>query len=208
MQWDGVHVLVQRAKTGEERAWQELHTLVRPYLVRSAQRLLGPDWPHESVSDLLQSTWLRAWQGLECFRGGTNDAETGALLRAWLGRTLKNVRCNDRRFAEAACRRLPAGSRRMSASGGDSTSSTYRAELPGEQPTPSANVRANERQSLIQDALNELSDAKDREIIRLRFFQELSLAQIAKQLGWSYDDIRDRFHRSLRRLESKLKGLQ
>ena len=42
---DGVHALVQRAKDGDERAWQDLHTLLQPYLLRLARDALGPAWP-------------------------------------------------------------------------------------------------------------------------------------------------------------------
>ena len=73
MQWDGVHDLVLRAKAGDELAWQELCELAQPYLYRLAQRALGPDRPSQSVSELLQGTWLRAWQGIEGFRGGRRN---------------------------------------------------------------------------------------------------------------------------------------
>ena len=80
-------------------------------------------------------------------------------------------------------------------------------DLRAAQPSPSTNLRAEERTTIVQEALSQLSDPKDREIIRLSFFEDLSLAQIGKHLQLSYDDVRSRFHGSLKRLGPKLKGL-
>jgi RNA polymerase sigma factor (sigma-70 family) len=169
MQWEGVHALVQLAKTGDEQAWQRLCAMAQPYLLRLAQRSLGPDWPTQSVSDLLQGTWLRAWQGMAGFRGGNNDTETGPLLRDWLARTLKNVRSNDRRFAQAARRKMPPGTVSVDAANGDSAAGGF--DLRAVQPSPSTNLRAEERTTIVQQALSQLSDPKDREIIRLSFLR-------------------------------------
>jgi RNA polymerase sigma factor (sigma-70 family) len=207
MHWDGVHALILRARDGDEQAWEALHALVQPYLLRLARRTLGPAWPEQSVSDLLQGTWLRAWQGLEGFRGGADDDETGLLFRAWLGRTLRNVSSNDRRARVATRRKPPSGTVSLDANRpGDSTGNPG-LDPPADGSTPSANLRAQERNSAIHEALTRFTDVKDREIVRLRFFEEMSLAQIAKRLQVSYDEVRERFHKSLRRLESSLKEL-
>ena len=51
------------------------------------------------------------------------------------------------------------------------------------------------------------SGARDREIVRLCFFDGLSLRQIAERLQLSYDKVRQRYHRSLKVLERELGGL-
>jgi RNA polymerase sigma factor (sigma-70 family) len=201
---DGVHALVLRAKTGDEAAWRTLHAQMQPYLLRVARQALGPDWPQKSVSDLLQGTWERAWQGIGQFRGGDDDEQTAALLRAWLARILKNVRSNDRRFDDAVRRKAPPGEVRLD--GGDSTAPGVEPVSP--DPTPSAELHAEDRRNVVQAALQHLPDEMDREIVRLRFFEDLSLAQIAKRLDLSYDNVRDRFHDSLKRLEPHLQKLQ
>ena len=95
MSWDGIHQLIVRAKAGDDDAWQSLHEMVRPYLLNLGQRLLGPASPHESVSDLTQSTWMRVLAGIHGFRGGEDDIQTAPLFRAWLRKTMKNVECEQ-----------------------------------------------------------------------------------------------------------------
>jgi DNA-directed RNA polymerase specialized sigma24 family protein len=91
MSWYGIRELIERAKGGDGQAWQLLHDMVRPYLLGVAQRLLGPDWPHQSVSDLTQETWQSVVTGIERFRGGADDVQTAAMLRAWLCQIMNNV---------------------------------------------------------------------------------------------------------------------
>jgi DNA-directed RNA polymerase specialized sigma24 family protein len=87
MQWDGIHALLQRAKGGDEAAWQRLHDMARPYLLQVAQRYLGADWPQQSLSDLIQDTWVRAWQGIGGFDGGAGDEQTAPISAPGWGRS-------------------------------------------------------------------------------------------------------------------------
>ena len=112
MKWEGVHVLVQAAKAGDTAAVGKLYQMVQPYLLRQAKKLLGPAWTHQSVSDLTQGTWVRVLKGISSFDGGGDDANTGALLRAWLLKTMKHVRCNDIRFETCQKRAAPPGNGR------------------------------------------------------------------------------------------------
>jgi RNA polymerase sigma-70 factor, ECF subfamily len=206
MEWTGVHALVQRARLGDREAMAELFKLAQPYLLGLAQKLLGPGWPHKSVSDLTQETWVRAWQGLPSFHGANNDVDTGALLRAWLARTMKNVRLNEARFDAAQCRRPPAGTKALDAgAAGDST--TIGGDPPACDASPSENARRNERQDLIQQAMHELSEA-DAEIVRLRFFEGLSFAEIGQRLGRDESTVRYHVQRVLEQLGRQLKDLQ
>ena len=109
MPWDGVHALVERARTGDRDAWPDLHALARDYLLGLAQSLLGPGWPHQTAHDLSQDTWVKFCENIGEFRGGADDAQTAAVLRAWLGRTAtqlaKNYRRDNRAKKRAACLR-------------------------------------------------------------------------------------------------------
>jgi RNA polymerase sigma factor (sigma-70 family) len=76
------------------------------------------------------------------------------------------------------------------------------------EPTPSANARADEQSRLVLEALNKLPDLTNREIIRLRFLEGLSLRQIAQQLNLTYDIVRERFKLTKKRLQRDLEDLQ
>lgn len=208
MQWDGVHTLVEQVQAGDQQAWTRLEVLARPYLLRLAQQFLGPDWPQQSVRDLLQDTWVRAFQGLPTFQPGAGDEQTAALLRAWLRKIMRNVHLNDRRYHRAERRKLPAGMISLDTVGAaDSTSAAPSVEPTAADPTASANLYAEERTRKIQDALDRLTDPADRDVIRLYFFEGRSLAQIAQELGRTYDDVRGRFHKCLTRLRPELREL-
>jgi RNA polymerase sigma-70 factor (ECF subfamily) len=202
MSWDGVHALVQQAKQGDREALARLYGMAQPYLLGLAQKLLGPGWPNKSVSDLTQETWMRAWQGIHNFHGAAGDADTAALFRAWLARTMKNVWRNDVRFANARCRKGPAGGVPFDPD----------CDLPG-QPcsrdlTPSENLRWEEQRSLVRQALGKLPDPGDGEIVRLRFFEGLSFPEIGKRLGCDESTVRYHLQRILEFLGRELKGLQ
>lgn len=63
-------------------------------------------------------------------------------------------------------------------------------------------VESNEQTELLHSALRTLSEA-DREILILRFFEELSSAEVAEVLGCSADNVYVRLHRALKRLEKQ-----
>lgn len=68
-------------------------------------------------------------------------------------------------------------------------------------------MRAQESRSLVERALEKLPDAADREIVRLRFFEGMSFAQIGERLGRDESTIRYRVQRVLDFLGDELKAL-
>jgi RNA polymerase sigma factor (sigma-70 family) len=202
VQWRDVHSVVLRAQAGDQEAWGCLKVQAEPYLLRYAATLLGPRWPEKSVSDLLQITWMRVWKGLQNFKGGSDDAQTGAILRAWLRRIMRNAYLNEIR--KQSLDALPLSQRGP----GESTVDRANLDPPADQSTPSANLHAEDRRRLVERALDQIADARDREIVRLFFFEGMSLAQIAKQLNRTFDQIRTGFRRAREQLKFELKELQ
>jgi RNA polymerase sigma factor (sigma-70 family) len=207
MLWEGIHALVSQSKAGDARAWEQIMALAQPHLVSVVLRVCDPAAPWQSVSDLLQDTWLRAWQGLADFRGGSNDAETGALLRSWLTRTLKRTHSNSRRYANAV-RRKTSGLRSLNEPDTDDGRAPRTPEPAAREPGPGTVAGLGEAQRQVSEALARLDDPKDREIIRLCFFDDVSLKQVAEQLALPYHEVRQRYHRSLQRLADVLRGLE
>ncbi len=206
MQWDNVCALVQGSKAGDDRAWQQLHDLVDGYLHGLAQRLIGPAWPFHSIHDLIQDTWQKAFQGLHNFRGGEDDEQTAATLRAWLGQIMRRVHL-DRVRREGDAPRVPL-SAFVGAGMNGSSGPPAVAEPPAPDPTPSHDLRAEEQQVQVERALAQLADPVDRRVVVLVFYQDRSLRQAAGELGLTYDQVRYRLDKVLARLGDRLKELR
>jgi RNA polymerase sigma factor (sigma-70 family) len=201
----GFHDLLRRAQAGDRPALDHVLALLRPHLEQLARRYADPARGRASASDLVQEAWLRAWQKLEQFQGGADDAETLALFRAWVGQIVRRVGLNAQRHQQTQRRRPAQGIVRLGTPGtGDSTNEACNPEPPDREPTPSTNVRTDEQTRLIQTALEKIPDENGRAILRLRFFDDLSLRQIAERLGLSYDQVRARYQVALQRLEREL----
>ena len=65
----------------------------------------------------------------------------------------------------------------------------------------------NERLRAVRSALERITDAADREVLRLRFFDGWSLRQIARHLRLNHEHVRQRYHALLEQLERELKEL-
>ncbi len=209
MSWTGVHQLIVRAKAGDNAAWSLLHDMVRPFLLKDAQRRLGPTWPQQSASDLTQDTWQRAWRNIESFRGGDDDDQTAALFRAWLRQTLKRVHSNHKRSERAQRRLMPPGTFSMNAPGpGDRSGGRPEFEAIAEQSSVSAKLRRDEEKARIEQVLGNLGDPEDRELVSLYFFEGHSVRQIAQDRGVSPHTIGSQLQRILGRMEPDLKDLQ
>jgi RNA polymerase sigma-70 factor, ECF subfamily len=69
-----------------------------------------------------------------------------------------------------------------------------------------ASVQASEQRDAVQFAFARLSDS-DQEVLTLRFFEELSSAEVAEVLGCSIQNVYLRLHRALGRLRKQLEGV-
>ena len=88
----------------------------------------------------------------------------------------------------------------------EASSAALAAQLLGKHTSPTqAAVRA-ERMIRLQEALNSL-DAMDREVLSLRHFEELSLAETARTLGIQESAAAKRYIRALKRLKVALAGM-
>jgi RNA polymerase sigma-70 factor, ECF subfamily len=88
----------------------------------------------------------------------------------------------------------------------EASSAALAAQLLGQHTSPTqAAVRA-ERMMRLQEALNTL-DAMDREVLSLRHFEELSLAETALSLGIEESAAAKRYIRALKRLKATLANM-
>jgi RNA polymerase sigma-70 factor (ECF subfamily) len=141
----------------------------------------GPD-------DLVQETLLEAERDFRQFRG-----QTGTVLHAWLVGILRHKLAGWRR------RRPP---RAVSLDSGPAAA-RLREELIDPRPGPEQLAIGKEEGEAMSRVLATLSPGKQ-EVVRLRFEEDCSFAEVGRRLGCSAAASRQSCHRSLRALRHKL----
>lgn len=168
---------MQRASNGDAAAFGELVTRHSTSALRIATVVLGTT---EGAADAVQAATLKAWRA-----GDRIDPARG--FRPWYLRIVANTARNDRR---ARFRRSALSLK----------ASTIR------QPTVDspdiAAVTTAERESVLA-SLNKLSSA-DRLVLALRFFEDLSQAEMAEVLDCPVGTVKSRLSRALAKLRDGL----
>ena len=72
------------------------------------------------------------------------------------------------------------------------------------QTSPSQHVARDEEAERVQEGLDSIAEPQHREILTLRFFQELPLTEVAERMRLSYDKARTLFAAALAALEAQL----
>lgn len=209
----GLQDLIARARGGDRAAAETLLEVIRPWIWQAARGFGDPERPDESTADLAQAAWLRCWQSLGQFQGPgageADDEQTGAMFRAWVVQIVRRTGMNAVRDRHAGYRRPPGPLRRLDAAPAAGSTLSWAAPAPeAVEPSPSARVQADERSERLRAALDRLADDEQREIVRFRFLDGLSLRQIAARLGRNHEHVRQRFHAALRALEGELDDLR
>ncbi len=170
--------LVSRARQGDELAYEALVRQHQEAIFRLAYLLLGD---RSDADDVAQETFIRAFRALDRF-------DTARPLRPWLLQIAANLARNRRR----AIGRYFAVLRRMVKADPDMFE-------------PSAAVDARHGESLALWQFVRRLEQTDQEIIYLRYFLELSEADIAETLGVAPGTVKSRLHRAIGRLRGVMK---
>jgi RNA polymerase sigma factor (sigma-70 family) len=197
----GFNDLLQQARGRDPEAQERLMRLVLPYLERQAGAMAGTSRASQSSSDLAQEALLRVWQKLDQFGGTGVDEESWAMFCAWAGQIVRRLGINSLRDRNAQRRRPPervASLQEVGAGPGRRP-----ADPPADDPTASALLRDAEQTELVRAALERAGDVPGL-VVRLHFFEGLTLREIASRLDLTYDQVRERFQMGLRRLEREL----
>ena len=88
----------------------------------------------------------------------------------------------------------------------DSTTAGPGIDPPSPGPTPSANVRIDERLQRIEAALDKVGNDRDAAIVRMHYFDGLTLPRVAERMKLEYNYVRERCRVTMRRLQKELKG--
>lgn len=165
--------LVQAITSGDREAFRSLVEREQTPVFRTCYRVLGRI---ADAEDVAQETFVIAYRSIGTYRGEGS-------LGAWLGRIATRQalrRLSQRRDAIS----IDAPAAAMASSGGMD---------------PLGQAIAAERSARIRSAVSALSEPY-RETVALRFFAELSLAEIAEQTGRPLGTVKTHLHRGLARL--------
>jgi RNA polymerase sigma factor (sigma-70 family) len=168
---------IKRAQRGDVDAYEELVRRYQGIAHRTAYLITNDAGEAE---DAAQNAFIKAFYALGRFRAD-------ASFRPWLLKIVTNEARNRRRAAvrRAGLELRLAEDRRR----GDAA------------PSPEAAVLATEPRRRLLEAVNALSD-NDREVVALRYFLELSEAEMATVLGCARGTVKSRLSRALERLRA------
>jgi RNA polymerase sigma factor (sigma-70 family) len=171
--------LADRARRGDERAFEELVRLYQTLAFRTAFLLTGSA---ADAEDAAQVGFVKAWSALPRFR-------PGAPFRPWLLRIVANEAHNRRR---ASGRRAALAIR--------ATASPLQDDA---VPSPEGSAVAREGSEELLAAVNRL-DERDREVLTCRYFLELSEEETSEVLGVRRGTVKSRTARALERLRAEV----
>lgn len=158
-------------------AFSLLVTRYRQPALRVAYTLVGDD-----AEDVVQDAMVKAYRNLARFR-------PGGPFRAWLLRIVANESSNRRR---SAGRRAQLALRIAHArSSGDVA------------PSPEEAALAGERRQMLADAVARLPE-RDRVVVALKWFAQLSEAEMAIALDCAPGTVKSRVSRALNRLRTEM----
>ena len=184
--------LMSRAKTGSATAIEALFESCAGRLLALIRLRLGPSLRrHVESADVLQTTLLRAFENLETFRG---RGETS--MMAWLVRIAENEIRDQHQYLHRERRDIDQ-TRRLSGCSQSLVASVRSA---------SSRVLLSAQETKIEEAMESLPE-RQREVVLLRVFYELTYPEIAAELGTSPDACRMLYARALARLTLELEGV-
>lgn len=167
-------ILIRRAQNGDTAAWEPLVLAHQEAVFRYAYLLLGdPD----DAEDVAQETFLRAWRYLGRF-------DLARSLRPWLLSIASNLASNRRRSI------------------GRYLSALTRA-LREEPAPPTLEEKSAQRMQAgqLREAIQTLNTT-DRQIVYLRYFLDLSVAETAEALDIPQGTVKSRLSRALEKLRA------
>ena len=179
--------LVTLARDGDVRAFSRLMEMHQPRLMGQALAFCGDT---QLAQDLVQETMIAAWKSLRRYDGSCR-------FFTWLYVILLR---QHRRSLHWFARRLPLP-----------TAGQMAFAAQHEPTTAHDGDTTDAAESELLRAMVAALPARHREVIRLRFYQDASEAEIAAALGISQGTVKSRLHHALeklRRMKEKMNRLR
>lgn len=171
--------LVEQARDGDVGAYEELVRRFQDLATRTAFIMTGGEM---EAQDVAQEAFVKAYYALPRFRAGEP-------FRPWLLRIVANE-ARNRRKATARRAGLALKLAALPAPAVDAA-------------TPESETLQAERSAALLAVLNALRE-EDRQVIALRYFLDLSEAELADVLGCARGTVKSRLSRALARLRRQL----
>ena len=168
--------ILRRAQQGDSEAFRVLVETYQVQVYRLALRMCG----ESAADDVAQEAFLAAWRALPEFRGTCRFA-------TWLYRLTTNAGIDYLRREKRH----------------GHTDDITELELPDDRPTPQDCAEQAETRRAVRRALSRLS-AEHREVLLLRYMQELEYTEIAAALEVSEGTVKSRISRAKARLRELL----
>ena len=170
-------LLISRARGGDREAFGELVEQYRDTVYRLAYRMCGNTYDADEAA---QEAFVAAWRALPNFRG---DAK----FSTWLYRLTTNAAIDVMRREK---RHQTVGDGEM-------------IDLADDADSPQETVERTEQQEAVQKALATLSE-EYREVLLLRYMEELDYAEIAEVLQLPSGTVKSRINRAKAALKAAL----
>ncbi len=186
--WEGrlaIDAAVVQLRRGDPDA---LATLMARYQNRIYRYLLRLVRQPADADDLFQQTWLRVAEKIRSF-------DPSRSFEAWLFTLARNLAFDHLRRARPGSIDEPASA--------ESPEDTIASRLASAEPGPLDQLLAHERASHLAAALERLPVVY-REVLTLRFEEEMKLEEIATVLAAPLSTVKSRLHRSLHQLHGML----
>lgn len=189
--------LLALARAGSGEAFDELVARHADRIYTLLVRLTGSA---EDAEDLAQECFLRAYRGLDAFRGG-------AAFYTWLYRIALNLaRSGGRSKKRRREVEVPMAAVATRAADGASEGADVRIEAAAVEAGPQELAERREMVQKVQEALEELSH-EHREVVVLRDIEGLDYDQIGQLVGTTREAVKSRLHRARGVLAARLKGM-
>lgn len=169
---DNLSNLIKKAKEGNKDAFGQIYNLFYRRIFRYCKFNLRQE---QDAQDICQETFLKAYRSLANF-----TEKKGGSFQAYLFRIARNLIIDkSRKKKEVPLKEYQ--------------------EIEDDTDLDEGIDKKSENQKL-KTALNRLKE-KDRQIIVLRYFEEMTTAEVAKAIGTKEGAIRVRIHRILKNLK-------
>lgn len=180
--------LLQRARHGDAPAIGELLDIHRDYLRALARQQVNQKMQARlDASDLVQQTCLSVYRQMTEF-DGSEPAQFVAWLKRIHDRNIRNAVRNQHRAKRDAGREQTRGNTEPGQAG---------------QASPSQQAIRGEEAVRLAQALDRLPE-EEREVLRLRYFEGLTLVEIAQRLDLTKDALVWLMQRAMRRLKGEI----